>query len=208
MWFSLLACSASRPVETTTPTPVPAPRTVIPDLPDLAELPVPIHDVQPGQALRLEDLLWIALPPDYVPENSVIAGADQVLGRVSTARLLKHELIRIERLAADPAPQPLPEGSTPRLSDAFHPDPAAPPNTDLVMAIVSARALEAGTVIAEPDLYAVQIPLRYLSSGVFLSPNDVVGRTVCENILPNEFVRAERLFDTNGACTLAAPDPQ
>ena len=51
------------------------------------------------------------------------------------------------------------------------------------MVIVAARELSAGATIAEADLYAIQIPPAYLPEGVFLSPEHVVGRIVCERVL-------------------------
>ena len=64
---------------------------------------------------------------------------------------------------------------------------------DKVMVIVAARDLYQGVTINEEDLYAVQIPPKYLPEGVFLSPEHVVGRIPRERILANEFVRADRL---------------
>jgi pilus assembly protein CpaB len=66
---------------------------------------------------------------------------------------------------------------------------------DKVMVIVAARDLYQGVTINEEDLYAVQIPPKYLPAGVFLSPEHVVGRIPRERILANEFVRADRLAD-------------
>lgn len=64
---------------------------------------------------------------------------------------------------------------------------------DTVMVIVAAHELEPGSVIEAEDLYAVQIPPRFLPPGVFLSPEHVVGRTPASPIYANELVRAERL---------------
>jgi len=68
----------------------------------------------------------------------------------------------------------------------------APPE-DTVMVIVSARDLYQGVVIAEEDLYAVEIPPRYLPEGVFLSPDHVVGRVPHMRILANEFINIRHL---------------
>jgi len=73
-----------------------------------------------------------------------------------------------------------------RLREATRPE-------DTVMVIVAARELDAGATIAEEDLYAVQIPPRYLFGEVFLSPEAVVGRTVKQRVLANEIVQAPRI---------------
>ena len=60
---------------------------------------------------------------------------------------------------------------------------------DTVMVIVAARDLYQGVTITEEDLYAIQIPPRFLPEGIFISPEHVVGRIPRERILANEFVR-------------------
>lgn len=62
---------------------------------------------------------------------------------------------------------------------------------DTVMVIVAARDLYAGVRITEEDLYAVEIPPRYLPTGVYLSPEEVVGKVPTSRGLANEFVRTE-----------------
>ncbi len=70
---------------------------------------------------------------------------------------------------------------------------AANRSDDEVMVIVAARDLYQGVPVTEADLYAVQMPTRYLPTGVFLSPEHVVGRIPRERILANELVRGARL---------------
>ncbi|HHO54681.1 MAG TPA: Flp pilus assembly protein CpaB [Deltaproteobacteria bacterium] len=79
---------------------------------------------------------------------------------------------------------------------------------DFVMVIVAARDLFQGVTITEEDLYAVQIPPRYLPEGVFLSPEHVIGRIPRERILANEFVRADRLADPESGVGLNAVIPR
>ena len=79
---------------------------------------------------------------------------------------------------------------------------------DTVMVIVAARDLYQGVTITEEDLYAVQIPPKYLPEGVFLSPEHVVGRIPRERILANEFVRADRLADPESGVGLNAVIPR
>ncbi len=79
---------------------------------------------------------------------------------------------------------------------------------DMVMVIVAARDLYQGVTITEDDLYAVQIPPRFLPEGVFLSPEHVVGRIPRERILANEFVRADRLADPESGVGLNAVIPR
>jgi len=79
---------------------------------------------------------------------------------------------------------------------------------DMVMVIVAARDLYQGVTITEEDLYAVQIPPKYLPEGVFLSPEHVVGRIPRERILANEFVRADRLADPESGIGLNAIIPR
>lgn len=74
---------------------------------------------------------------------------------------------------------------------AFAQDP--PPEWNTVMVIVAARDLYAGVTITEEDLYAVEIPPRYLPEGVFLSPDHVLGQIPHTRILANEFIRAGRV---------------
>lgn len=79
---------------------------------------------------------------------------------------------------------------------------------DTVMVIVAARDLYQGVTITEEDLYAVDIPPRYLPDGVFLSPEHVVGRIPRERILANEFIRADRLADPESGIGLNAVIPR
>jgi pilus assembly protein CpaB len=79
---------------------------------------------------------------------------------------------------------------------------------DTVMVIVAARDLYQGVSVTEEDLYAVEIPPRFLPEGVFLSPDHVVGRIPRERILANEFVRANRLADPESGVGLNAIIPR
>ncbi|NCG19091.1 MAG: Flp pilus assembly protein CpaB [Rhodobacterales bacterium] len=79
---------------------------------------------------------------------------------------------------------------------------------DKVMVIVSARDLYQGVTITEEDLYAVEIPPRFLPENVFLSPEHVVGRIPRERILANEFVRSDRLADPESGIGLNAVIPR
>ena len=79
---------------------------------------------------------------------------------------------------------------------------------DKVMVIVAARDLYQGVTITEEDLYAVEIPPRFLPENVFLSPEHVVGRIPRERILANEFVRSDRLADPESGIGLNAVIPR
>lgn len=79
---------------------------------------------------------------------------------------------------------------------------------DTVMVMVAARDLYQGITIEESDLYAVQIPPRYLPENVFLAPDFVIGRTPRERILANEFVRADRLADPESGAGMNAVIPR
>lgn len=88
-----------------------------------------------------------------------------------------------------------------RIAEARKPE-------DTVMVIVAARDLYQGVTITEEDLYAVEIPPRYLPEGVFLSPEHVVGRIPRERILANEFIRNDRLADPESGVGLNAVIPR
>lgn len=88
-----------------------------------------------------------------------------------------------------------------RIDEARRPE-------DTVMVIVAARDLYQGVTVTEEDLYAVEIPPRFLPEGVFLSPEHVVGRIPRERILANEFVRADRLSDPESGVGLNAIIPR
>ena len=79
---------------------------------------------------------------------------------------------------------------------------------DQTTVIVAARDLYQGVTITEQDLYAVEIPPRFLPEGVFLSPEHVVGRIPRERILANEFVRSSRLADPESGVGLNAVIPR
>ena len=79
---------------------------------------------------------------------------------------------------------------------------------DTVMVMVAARDLYQGITIEENDLYAVQIPPRYLPENVFLAPDYVIGRTPRERILANEFVRSDRLADPESGIGMNAVIPR
>jgi Flp pilus assembly protein CpaB len=149
----------------------------------------PREDLPAGTVISAEDLGRTYLPADYVPQTAVVRDPALLVGRSTTARLLKHELVREERLG------PPVVGATPNPEYGPAVGQLAPSKDDAVMVIVATRDLVPGTTIAEDDLYAVQIPPKYLAEGVFLSPEHVVTRTPCETIYQNEFIRAARLFD-------------
>ncbi|MBA2321825.1 MAG: Flp pilus assembly protein CpaB [Deltaproteobacteria bacterium] len=88
-----------------------------------------------------------------------------------------------------------------RIEEAKRPE-------DQVMVIVANKELYPGVTVAEEDLYAVEIPPRYLPDGVFLSPDHVVGRIPRERILANEFIRADRLADPESGVGLNAVIPR
>ncbi len=79
---------------------------------------------------------------------------------------------------------------------------------DTVMVMVAARDLYQGITIAEDDLYAIEIPPRYLAEGVFLSPDHVVGRIPRERVLANEFVRSSRLANPESGIGMNAVIPR
>lgn len=87
------------------------------------------------------------------------------------------------------------------LEDARRPDGA-------VMVVVAARDLHQGVQVTEEDLYAVQMPAKYLPEGVYLSPESVVGRIPRERILANELVRGARLADPESGTGLNAVIPR
>jgi Flp pilus assembly protein CpaB len=149
--------------------------------------------VEAGATLRREDLHWIWFPAAFVTDDALDATASAV-GRVASERLLANEPLRADRLAATPAGEALPKVEWPKPPAS----PSTPPPKP-VMAIVAAKPLSAGARIADADLYALEIQPSWLPDGVFLSPEHVVGRTVCQRVLANEIVRAERL-DSEGAC--------
>src|SRR5688572_10386089 len=88
-----------------------------------------------------------------------------------------------------------------RIDEAKRPE-------DTVMVIVAARDLYQGVTITEEDLYAVQIPPRFLPEGVFLSPEHVVGRIPRERVLANDLVRSERLADPENGVGLETIIPR
>ncbi len=88
-----------------------------------------------------------------------------------------------------------------RIEEAQRPE-------DTVMVIVASKELYPGVTVAEEDLYAVEIPPRYLPDGVFLSPDHVVGRIPRERVLANEFVRSDRLADPESGVGLNAVIPR
>lgn len=79
---------------------------------------------------------------------------------------------------------------------------------ETVLVMVASRDLYQGVTITEEDLYAVQIPPRFLPEHVFLTPDHVVGRTPRERILANEFVRSDRLADPEAGVGMNAVIPR
>lgn len=148
--------------------------------------------VEPGVRLTEADVTWRALPRDFSPDAN-IGEADRLIGAKVVDRLLPGEPIRRERL--------LPGGrvSSGRIWRAA-PAPISP-DEDTVYGIIASRQLGPGVVIAEEDLYAVAFPPRFLTEGVYLTPEHVVGMTTCATVLANELVRRERLTDPRtGRC--------
>lgn len=80
--------------------------------------------------------------------------------------------------------------------------------------IVAYTDLYQGVTIMEKDLFAVEIPPKYLykqgggESGLFHSPEHVVGRIPRERILANEFIRESRLADPESGTGLNALIPR
>lgn len=79
---------------------------------------------------------------------------------------------------------------------------------ETVLVMVASRDLYQGVTITEEDLYAVQIPPRFLPERVFLTPEHVVGRTPRERILANELVRSDRLADPEAGVGMNAVIPR
>lgn len=79
---------------------------------------------------------------------------------------------------------------------------------DKVLVVVAARDLHQGVPVEESDLYAVQMPHRYVPDGVFLSPDALVGRIPKERILANELVRGARLAQPESGDGLNAVIPR
>lgn len=80
--------------------------------------------------------------------------------------------------------------------------------------LVALTDLYQGITITEDDLFAIQIPPKYLhlnggpESGLFQNPDEVVGRVPKERILSNEFIRTERLADPDSATGMNALVPR
>lgn len=64
---------------------------------------------------------------------------------------------------------------------------------EMKLAIVAQRTLYPGLTITEEDVVAVPVPVSYYPANVFSSPQAVVGQVAKERILPNEYIRSERL---------------
>ena len=79
---------------------------------------------------------------------------------------------------------------------------------DTVMVMVAARDLYQGIAITDQDLYAVEIPPRHLTEGVFLTPDHLVGRIPRERVLANEFVRSDRLANPESGTGMNAVIPR
>lgn len=140
---------------------------------------VPAHVLPAGQVVRGSDLTAIPLPYDVLVTGVVVSPADLV-GRTATATLLPHEPIRSDRLTRRTGPRG--------------------PDADEVFLIAAGRRLEPGETVREDDLYAWTLDRRLVPEHVFLGPEHVVGRIVCERIEMNELVRSERLDDDTGRC--------
>lgn len=76
----------------------------------------------------------------------------------------------------------------------FGSSPSAPKLNDTVTVMVAARDLYPGVVLQEADLRAIRIPPRFLSEGVFLQLDQVVGRRTHERIYADKWIRGPRLY--------------
>lgn len=61
--------------------------------------------------------------------------------------------------------------------------------------IIAYKDIPAGLPIEEKDLFAVEIPVEYIPTGILYTPDHVVGRIPTQRILSNEFIRQENLLD-------------
>lgn len=68
-------------------------------------------------------------------------------------------------------------------------------SADTVMVMIHAADRQAGTLLSASDLMAVETPPDLLPDGVLLSPDEVVGRMLSEDVFADELVRVERLTD-------------
>lgn len=189
--FALCACGTAKPPSSPAQDFVQRP----PPRDGHVVVPTPARAIRAGEALTTKNIQWVQLPADLVPA-AALQGWDSAIGRVVAEPLVAHELIRPERLAETPAPTPLTRREPLMLSRSF--DDEEPPTESPVWVIVAGARLPAGSTIDKDQLYAVEVLARYAYAGVFLNPS-VVGRTVCHDILPNEFVHASRL-DVDGTC--------
>ncbi|MCB9673548.1 MAG: Flp pilus assembly protein CpaB [Alphaproteobacteria bacterium] len=78
---------------------------------------------------------------------------------------------------------------------------------DRVMVMVAARDLYPGVPITVDDLVAVELAPRLLPSGVYLTPEHLLGQRPKERILANEFVRSDRLANPDAGDGLNAVIP-
>lgn len=151
------------------------------------------RDTPVGHVLAAEDLAYRELPTWLVaPEH--FSDASSVIGRTTTEPLFAGEYLRAERVTGSAEPF----RDLPSCDDC--------PEEDGVLAIFAARELPPGTEITEDDLLAVESPPVYIPVGVFLSPEYVVGRTVCTRIMVGEFVSGRRV-DRDGVCPPAGASP-
>ena len=65
----------------------------------------------------------------------------------------------------------------------------------VVKVVVAKRDLHQGVPITQQDLYAVNLPSRFVPEGAIIDPDTVIGRVPHERVLHNEFVRTGRLAD-------------
>ncbi|MEQ1503463.1 MAG: SAF domain-containing protein [Myxococcota bacterium] len=194
--MTLLSCAgSSRPP--TPSEPADAPATTTTPQAQSGTYTAPIRAIPTGTVLTPADLIEVTIPRDYLLDDTLAPVA--VVGRTATARLLPFEQIRSERLGpVVPAGEPVTLAMSSGGPTLAQRGSAESRSADTVMVITAALNLELGRTIVEEDLYAVQIDPARLPDGVFLSPEHVVGRTTCEPIYANEFVRGERLADTPG----------
>lgn len=136
-----------------------------------------------GAVLTAEDLDW--WPIAGLLGGAGITSAEPIVGRALAEPVPAGEILRPERLTDDPAGEP----------DETAPAQLALPSDDAphVFVIAVARELPADTVLTEDDLYAEQLPASFVGPGVFLSPEQVIGRRTCRRVLATELVHASRL---------------
>lgn len=178
----------------------------MPALPALLDdevlLPVTRRQVEPGETLAIDDVYWVRQESIYVPPEA-LTGFANVVGRRVTATLLPREFIRSERLEPGSTPPPtegvaFPVATYRPLERVPKGECLGPPSCMLVL--VAATPLPAGSVIEPSVLVALAKHISSVPDGVALAPDQVIGRTVCSDILNNELIHLDRLGPDGAAC--------